>query len=102
LFDLIGIKKLREKSKKLTGYLEYLIKSLDNGNISIITPPQLEQRGSQLSLRINSNQNDIKAFFKSKKIVCDFRKPNVIRVAPCAFYNSYSDVYSFVEALNEL
>ena len=102
LFDLIGIKKLREKSKKLTGYLEYLIKSLDNGNISIITPPHLEQRGSQLSLKINSNQNDVEAFFKSKNIVCDFRKPHVIRVAPCAFYNSYSDVYSFVEALNEL
>ena len=41
-------------------------------------------------------------FFKSKNIVCDFRKPNVIRVAPCAFYNSYADVYHFVESLNEL
>jgi len=102
LFDLIGIEKLIEKSQKLTGYLEYLIKSLDNENISIITPPHLDERGSQLSLKINSNQNDVKAFFKSKNIVCDFRKPNVVRVAPCAFYNSYSDVYRFVEALNEL
>ena len=102
LFDLIGIKKLREKSKKLTGYLEYLVKSLDNKNISIITPPHLNERGSQLSFQINSNSNNVESFFKSKNIICDFRKPNVIRVAPCAFYNSYADVYRFVESLNEL
>ena len=101
LFDDIGMHTLRKKSIQLTGYLEKMIKSLDNKNISIITPSNPNNRGSQLSLKINSSQN-MEQFFKSKNIVCDFRKPNVIRAAPCAFYNSYSDVYSFVESLNEL
>ena len=102
LFDNIGMDSLRKKSKNLTGYLEYLILSIDNKKISIITPNQIDQRGSQLSLQINSKEINIEEFFKSKNIVCDFRKPNVIRAAPCAFYNSYRDVYNFVDALNEL
>ena len=102
LFDNIGMDSLREKSKNLTGYLEYLIQSIDNKKISIITPNQIDQRGSQLSLQIDSKEINIEEFFKSKNIVCDFRKPNVIRAAPCAFYNSYSDVYNFVDALKEL
>ena len=102
LFDQVGIKTLRQKSKNLTGYLEYLIQSLNNKKISIITPKEVNERGSQLSLQIDSKEVDIKEFFKSKNIVCDFRKPNVIRAAPCAFYNSYRDVYNFVDALKEL
>ena len=102
LFDQIGIKALREKSRNLTGYLEYLIQSLNNNKISIITPKESNERGSQLSLQIDSSGLDIQEFFKSKNIVCDFRKPNVIRSAPCALYNSYSDVYNFVDALKEL
>ena len=102
LFNQVGIKKLREKSEKLTGYLEYLVKSTDNNNISIITPKESTQRGSQLSFKIYSDTTDSELFLKSKNIVCDFRKPNVIRAAPCAFYNSYSDVYHFAETLNEL
>ena len=102
LFDQVGINALRQKSKNLTGYLEYLIQSLNNKKISIITPKEVNERGSQLSLQIDSKEVDIKEFFKSKNIVCDFRKPNVIRAAPCAFYNSYRDVYNFVDALKEL
>ena len=102
LFDKTGINTLREKSEKLTGYLEFLIQSLDSKKISIITPKQIDERGSQLSLHIDSKEIDVEGFFKSKNIVCDFRRPNVIRVAPCAFYNSYGDVYNFVEALKEL
>ena len=78
------------------------MKSIDNNNISIITPKESTQRGSQLSFKIYSDTTDSELFLKSKNIVCDFRKPNVIRAAPCAFYNSYSDVYHFAETLNEL
>ena len=102
LFDKIGINALREKSERLTGYLEYLIQSLDSKKISIITPKQIYERGSQLSLQIDSKEIDIEGLFKSKNVVCDFRRPNVIRAAPCAFYNSYSDVYNFVDVLKKL
>jgi len=102
LFDQTGISSLRQKSLKMTSYLEYLIRSLNSKKISIITPKNINNRGAQLSLKIDCNKIDIKQFFISKKIICDFRKPDVIRVAPCAFYNSYIDVYNFVSALKEL
>ena len=102
LFDEIGMSNLREKSIKLTGYLEQLIKSMDNDAISIITPSDINQRGAQLSLKINSSNSNVESFLKSKNIICDFRKPDVIRAAPCPFYNSYSDVYNFVEVLKNL
>ena len=102
LFNEIGMTALRKKSIELTGYLESMIQSIDNKNISIITPSNPIQRGSQLSLKITSSKTDVESFLKTKNIVCDFRKPNVIRAAPCAFYNSYSDVNKFVEVLNEL
>lgn len=105
LFDEVGMHKLRERSINLTGYLEYLILSLENKNISIITPSNFSDRGAQLSLSIKSkgeDMNDVTEFFNSKNIVCDFRKPDVIRVAPNAFYNSFTDIYNFVEALKIL
>ena len=102
LFDSAGMDALSDKSKQLTSYLEYLILSLNNKDISIITPVNSNERGAQLSFQINSDTSDSELFLKSKNIVCDFRKPNVIRAAPCAFYNSYSDVYHFAETLNEL
>ena len=102
LFDRAGMDALSEKSNQLTSYLEYLILSLNNKNISIITPIDSNQRGSQLSFQINSKRKEIHSFLKENNIVCDFRKPNVIRAAPSAFYNSFTDVYNFVEALKEL
>ena len=102
LFDSIGMDALRKRSRLLTSYMEKMIYSINNSNIDIITPSNSDDRGSQLSLAIDSDEKDIQLFLKTKNIICDFRKPNVIRVAPCAFYNSYKDIYDFVEVLKEL
>jgi kynureninase len=102
LFDNIGMDTLRKRSRLLTSYMENMICSINNSNIDIITPSESDNRGSQLSLAIHSDEKDIESFLKTKNIICDFRKPNVIRAAPCAFYNSYKDIYSFVQALKEL
>ena len=86
----------------LTSYLEYLIKSLNHTDITIITPNKSKDRGAQLSLVINSTNKNIEQFFKSKNITVDFRKPNVIRIAPNPFYNSFNDIYNFVNTLKSL
>jgi len=53
-------------------------------------------------LVIDSDQDYISKVFSGNNIIIDIRKPNVIRAAPCALYNSFSDVYNFVEILKEI
>jgi kynureninase len=33
-------------------------------------------------------------------VLCDFREPDILRVAPMPLYNSYLDVHKFVERLS--
>ena len=70
--------------------------------VKIITPKDPECRGSQLSFIIDSSEQKINNIFDSNNIYCDFRKPNVVRAAPCAFYNTFSDVYRFIDALKKI
>jgi len=79
-----------------------LINYLDNKNIQIITPVNINSRGAQLSLEINSSINNVEQYFKDKNIICDYRKPNVIRIAPNPFYNTFQDVFNFVELLKKI
>ncbi len=99
IFDEAGIKNLREKSKRLTGYAEYLIEEKNDGNIKIITPENPSERGCQLSLSAEKNGREIHKKLNKNGVICDWREPDVIRIAPVPLYNSYKDVYKFVEIL---
>ena len=67
----------------------------------IITTAEEERRGAQLSLYfINYAKNIFEEL--NKKFVIDFRKPNVIRIAPVPLYNSFFEVYLFVNELKEI
>ena len=46
--------------------------------------------------------NDVEKYLKSKNIICDFRKPNVMRIAPNPFYNSFQDIFNFVSELKKI
>ena len=102
LFDEVGMTALREKSVKLTGYLEYLLDQINSEAFTVVTPREPEQRGCQLSLRFESDGNKIHKYLTEKNVMCDYREPGVIRVAPAPFYNSFSEVYRFVEILKDL
>ena len=67
----------------------------------IFTPTDPEQRGCQLSI---SFQNGIESEVVNKMmlasgVICDVRKPNVMRVAPTPLYNSFLDVFNFIRLL---
>lgn len=99
LFDQVGMKKLRAKGDLLTGYLEFLLKEIKPGFLSIITPSDPAQRGSQLSIRFSSNPKNMLQAFKEEGVICDFREPDVIRATPAPFYNTFSDVYKFASII---
>ena len=99
IFEEAGMENLREKSIKLTDYLEFLLGEIHDERISVITPTDSNERGCQLSIRVaNADKNLFKAI-SAKGVIADWREPDVIRVAPVPLYNSFVDVWKFVEIL---
>lgn len=102
LFDEAGMDTLLEKSKILTGYLEFIIGDINKkceglNHVEIITP--MDGRGCQLSTIIQKNGKAIHDYLMEKGVISDWRHPDVIRVAPVPMYNSFNDVYRFGELL---
>lgn len=93
---------LRQKSEKLTAYLETLLlasAAFKSGRFSIITPSEKEERGAQLSLKLEGELLEgVMKGLEEKGVVVDERKPDVIRVAPAPLYNGFVDVWEFVSA----
>ncbi len=99
MFDQVGMERLRAKSERLTGYLEYLLDSQALENVTIITPRDPQQRGAQLSLRVSDHGPALHERLVQAHVVCDWREPDVLRLAPVPWYNSFMDVYRFVDIL---
>lgn len=97
IFDEAGMKELRSKSVKLTGYLESLITGLNDDRVTIITPREPETRGCQLSIRVRDAGKKVFDHLTANGAEVDWREPDVIRVTPVPLYNSFKDVYLFSE-----
>lgn len=98
-----GVEALREKSLRLTEYLETLLDGRLSGNpFKIITPREKDQRGAQLSLKLEKGLlNPVMRELEERGVTVDERQPDVIRVAPAPLYNNFSDVFRFVTAFEE-
>ena len=103
IFKDVGLKKLFSKSKLLTQFLYDGLTSIKNYSnyFQIITPKDHNKRGAQLSLYFFKDAELIFSHL-NKKFVVDYRKPNVLRVAPVPLYNSYLEVYYFVKELENI
>ena len=103
IFKASGMTKLREKSLKMTGYLEFLLDDLNSNKIfEIITPRNEKERGCQLSLLFDSNGKEVFQQLNANNVICDYREPNLIRFAPVPLYNSFNEIYKFSEILKGL
>ncbi len=98
LFEEAGIKNLRKKSVMLTGYLEYLLNSIDqhHEHFTIITNSKADERGCQLSILMKKNGKKVFNALTKNGVIGDWREPDVIRVAPVPLYNTFEDVFQFV------
>uniref|UniRef100_H0WJS3 Kynureninase n=1 Tax=Otolemur garnettii TaxID=30611 RepID=H0WJS3_OTOGA len=110
IFQQATMKALRRKSILLTGYLEYLLMhyySKDKAHaqkptVSIITPSRIDNRGCQLTLTFSVSKTNVFQELGKRGVVCDKREPDGIRVAPVPLYNSFHDVYKFVNLLTSV
>ncbi len=102
IFNEVGIKKLQEKSRKLTGYFEFLLKELGEDTIKIITPSNPNERGCQLSIQVKNADKALHDKLTEAGVISDWREPDVIRCAPVPLYNSFQDVFHMVQKLKSL
>jgi kynureninase len=100
LFDEVGIDALRERSRRLTGYLEELLDAVEvTGVARLITPRDPERRGCQLSMRVPDARGLTARLRAEYGVVCDFREPDVLRFAPVPLYSTYEDCRRAAAAL---
>jgi kynureninase len=97
IFDEATMQRLRAKSESLTGYLSFFLNQNASKKFSVITPQDTAQRGAQLSLRVAENGRAICDALAKDGIVCDWREPDILRVAPVPLYNTFLDVHTFAE-----
>lgn len=114
-----GLAALRKVSLELTGYLEkelkkskyYIGDSSDTTLVGykILTPENVNERGCQLSVLFQPH-NDAKElnvmervnkYLHDHGIICDERRPDVIRIAPTPLYNTIADVNAVVSRIQE-
>lgn len=100
MFEEAGIHAVRQKSLQLTSLLRQLVGQKVSELIDV-TPMQDEARGGHIAFAHPEAARICKAL-KEAKIIPDFRAPNIIRLAPIAFYTSFSDVEQVAEKLQSI
>lgn len=94
---------LRAKSIAQIEFLDRRLEESLGDRIENITPKALAARGCQFALRVTNG--DGRATFEAleeARVFCDWREPDVIRVAPVPLYNSFDDIDRFVDILEEV
>lgn len=99
IFEDADISELWKKGKHLTGYMEFLINGINSDRISLITLPDPNARGCMLSIRVSDQPEVLMEKLHESGIVCDFRRPDVLRITPMPLYNTYHEVWQFANVL---
>jgi kynureninase len=97
--DAGGMEPLRAKSIRVTGYLEFLLTEIGSKKFTVITPRNPDERGCQLSILAHEHPKELLKELETAGVKCDFREPNIIRVAPTPLYNTFHEVWRFTRIL---
>lgn len=104
VFALTNMDALRERSLRLTAYLEARLLNYGNEEppYTIITPANPAERGAQLSVLLKPGLlDDVLHYIEERGVVVDERKPDVLRIAPAPLYNSFHDIHRFIIIFHE-
>ncbi|PSN70150.1 kynureninase 2 [Corynespora cassiicola Philippines] len=109
VFNRTSMAELRSRSLLLTAYAENLLARIAQRNprdgkapFEIISPADPRFRGAQLSVLLQEDfMEDVSAALEANGVICDKRKPGIIRVAPAPLYNTFSDVCKFMQVFEK-
>ena len=97
-----GLERIRAKSLALTAFLTRAIDAeLAEFGFEIGTPREPARRGGHVSL-IHPEAQAMCLALRARGVVPDFRKPDVIRLAPSPLYNTFADCWEAIEALKAM
>jgi kynureninase len=106
IFEAAGWEAIQKKRWQLNAYLWFLLEEVNGAgkeiSIEFITPRNEEERGCQVSMLMMKKGREIFDALTKAGVMSDWREPNVIRLAPVPLYNSYEELWRFVDILKRL
>src|SRR5699024_10179628 len=103
--DEVGMSALRERSVRLTGYLDRLLRAASaTVPLQVITPDDPARRGALISVRLLPGapldaETVVEVVWKRHGVVGDARRPDIVRLAPAPLYSTFEDCWRAASAL---
>jgi kynureninase len=101
--DRGGMPAIRRKSIALTDLFIALVDArLSNHGLSVITPRESSQRGSQVSISHREDGYAIMQALIARGVIGDFRPPDILRFGFTPLYTRFIDVWDAVDRLSQV
>lgn len=101
LFEDLDIDQVRERSIALTQAFIDALAALRLEGVSVLTPTDPAQRGSQVSIAHEKSWAISQALI-ARGVMVDFRAPDVIRFGFSPLYNRFADVGAAIDVLSRV
>jgi kynureninase len=93
---------VRQKSMRMTELFIQLLKQRCGGHgISLVSPEDAEQRGSQVTFHHQDAYPIVRALHDCG-VICDYRSPGNMRFGFAPLYNSFADLWNAIDRLHEI
>jgi kynureninase len=102
IFEQTDMQALRDKSLRLTGmFIELAEQRLVQHGLSVITPKESAERGSQVALTHENGWPIMQAMIEAG-VIGDFRAPDILRFGFTPLYVGFEDVWAAVATLEAI
>jgi kynureninase len=102
IFEQASMPALHSKRLQLNNYAWWLLQQLPVKNFTILTPANAAERGCQLSLLMHRNGKAVYDALMQDGFITDWREPDVIRFASVPLYNTFEEVWRFIDLLKRI
>jgi kynureninase len=101
-FEKAGLDRIRAKSLAMTDFLMRAADAeLERVGFGIGTPREPARRGGHVSL-VHEAAQPMSLALRARGVIPDFRKPDVIRLAPSPLYNTFTELWDALQMLAEI